>query len=392
MKQYSIIILLSLLALSARSQNGIGRVLQSVEQNNKELKANNQFTVAQKLDARTGNSLPDPSVQYEYMFGSPEELGKTGELTVSQSFDFPTVYANKAKIARLKASSYDKQHAQFRQELLLQVKELCLDLIALNQQKELLEKREANARNLHNSYANRLQTGDATILEVNKVELELLNVKTEARMNEANRIAKLRELTALNGDVPIEFTDTAYEPTEPLPSFDELKAAILASSLQLHSLESEQEIAQKNISLNKSLWLPKFELGYRRNTGKGEQFNGFLAGISIPLWENRNKVKQAKAQSLYTRMQYESASLQTVSSIQGMYDQLKALDVSMKEYNNVLNPQENISLLDKALVAGQISTIDYFVEITTINQSLQNYIQLENQYQKLLAQLYKFKL
>lgn len=392
MKQYSIIILLSLLTLSARSQNGISRVLQSVEQNNIELKANNQLTVAQKLDARTGNSLPDPSVQYEYMFGSPEEIGKTGELTVSQSFDFPTVYANKAKIAQLKSTSYDKQNAQFRQQLLLQVKELCLDLVSLNQQKELLNKRESNARNLHQNYARRLETGDATILEVNKVELELLNVKTEARMNEANRQAKLRELTALNGDVPVEFTDTAYEPTQALPTFDQLKASVLASSLQLRTLESEQEIAQKNISLSKSMWLPKFELGYRRNTGKGEQFNGFLAGISIPLWENKNKVKQAKAQSLYTRMQYESTSLQTVSSLHGMYNQLTALDASMKEYNNVMNLQENISLLDKALAAGQISTIDYFVEITTINQSLQNYIQLENQYQKLLAQIYKFKL
>lgn len=392
MKKYSIFIILVLTTLSARSQNNISRVLQSIEQNNKELKANTQFTVAQKLDAHTGNTLPDPSVTYEYLYGSPEELGKTGEFTVSQSFDFPTVYGNKAKIAKLKSTSLDKENALFRQDLLLRAKEVCLDLVSLNQQKALLDRRESNARNLSKSYARRLETGEATILEVNKIELELLNVKTEARLNEAARQAKLRELTVLNGDVPVEFTDTSYELAEELPSFNELKNSVLSSSLQLRTLESQQEIARKNISLNKSQWLPKFELGYRRNTGIGEQFNGFLVGVSIPLWENKNKVKQAKAQTRYTEMQYESTSMQTVATLQGVYDQLQALKESMNEYNKVMNLQENVALLDKALAAGQLSTIDYFVELTTINQSLQNYIQLENQYQKLKAQVYKYKL
>lgn len=392
MKLYSILVFLTLTAWNPHAQNSIGRVLQSVEQNNKDLKANTQLTTAQKLEARTGNMPSDPTVSLERLYGSPEELGKSAELTVSQSLDFPTVYANKAKIAKLKSTSYDKQNALFRQELLLKAKDVCLDLVFLNKQKELLNRRERNARELSQSYARRLQTGDATILEVNKIELELLNVKTEVRMNQASRLAKLRELAALNGDIPIDFTDTAYEPTEALPLFEDLSAAAMESDLQLRTIESERDIARKGISLSRSNWLPKLELGYRRDMGTGELFNGFIVGVSIPLWENRNTVKQAKAQTYYTEMQLESTTVQAIAGLRGIYDQLQALSASMKEYNDVLNLQENISLLDKALNAGQLSTIDYFVELTTVNQSMQNYIQLENQYQKLLAQVYKYKL
>ena len=41
----------------------------------------------------------------------------------------------------------------------------------------------------------------------------------------------------------------------------------------------------------------------------GEPFQWFLVeGITIPLFSNRNNVKQAKAQARYTEMKLESAS------------------------------------------------------------------------------------
>lgn len=392
MKRYTLLLLFVLVAFGVRSQNSIGRVLESIEQNNKDLQANGQLTTSQKLEARIGNSLADPTVTYEYVKGNKDELGKEGELTVAQSFDFPTVYTNKNKVAGLKAITLDKQHAQFRQDLLLQAKELCLDLIALNQQKSLLDRRQSNASQLLEHYQRSLALGTATILEVNKIELELLNVKTEYRMNEASRQAKLRELQALNGGIPINFTDSVYMPAPEVPAYDMLQAEALSSNLELQTLQSEQAVAKRSINLSRSEWLPKFELGYKHTHGKGEQFNGVVAGISIPLYENRHKVRQAKAQNLYTEMKVESTALQLDAALRGLYDQLLAVKASLEEYNHVADLRKNIEFLDRALAGGQLSTIDYFVELATVNQSLQNYIQLENQYQKLIAQIYKFQL
>lgn len=393
MKQFIIIATLASAVFSVNGQNSIDAVLRSVEANNKELQANSQLTVSKKLEAKLDNNLPDPSVSYVHQYGNREGMGIQGELVASQSFDFPSVYVQKNKLAKSKAASYDNQGAEFRQQILLQAKVLCLDLVLLNQQKALLDQRRHNAQQLSELYAMRLQSGDANILETNKIDLELLNAKTEARMNEAARIAKLQELATLNGGIAIDFTDTAYRQTDEVLSFEELRSEAITSNPQLLTLKSEQVAVQRQLSVNKAKGLPGFELGYRLNTATGgERFNGFLVGVSIPLFSNRNNVRQAKAQSLYTDLQLESTTSAVESELHQLYNQSLALKTSMDEYNTVLKSQNNLALLNKAIQTGQISMIEYFVDVTTLYQSMQNYMQLQNEYQKVMAQLYKYKL
>ena len=52
-------------------------------------------------------------------------------------------------------------------------------------------------------YTRRLETGDANALEPNQINLELLNVRTEARMNQTALNNKLKELLVLNGNQPL---------------------------------------------------------------------------------------------------------------------------------------------------------------------------------------------
>ena len=52
-----------------------------------------------------------------------------------------------------------------------------------------------------------------------------------------------------------------------------------------------------------------------------------------------------------------------------------------------------VVLLNKAIQAGQISLIEYFVGCDdSITKAVPNYLQLQNQYQKVMAQLYKYRL
>ena len=65
---------------------------------------------------------------------------------------------------------------------------------------------------------------------------------------------------------------------------------------------------------------------------------------------------------------------------------------SIQEYKEAFSSQQDLALLKQALTGGQISVIEYFVEVSMIYQSKQNLLQLENQYQKVMAQIYKSKL
>lgn len=398
MKQFIILYSLVSFALlapqgEAQAQNTrIDQVLKNIESNNKELQANAQLINSQKLEARTDNNLPDPTLSYAHLWGSKDKNETIGELVVSQSFDFPSLYATRNKLNRLKAGAFDSQASVFRQDKLLQAKEICLDIIMLRQQKQILMERLRNAEELSKMYAKRLQTGDANAIETNKINLELLNVRTEASLNETALRNKLQELNALNGNVPVDFEATDY-PSTPLPSdFQGLKTDLLATDLTLQAFNHESLVARKQLAVNRSQWLPKLELGYRRNTESGIPFNGVVVGFSFPLFENRNKVKIAKAQVLNVDLQKENATLQVESEISQLYREAQTLYQSMDEYKRTFQSQQDLDLLKQALTGGQISMIEYFVEVSVIYQSHQNYLQLENQYQKAMAKIYKSKL
>lgn len=379
------------LAIGATAQNnpGIEQVLKSIETNNKELQAHTQLIASQKLEAKSENNLTDPTLSYAHLWGAKERSHTIGELVVSQEFDFPTLYVGRAQLNRLRATAFDGQHSSVRQTILLQAKELCLDIIWLKQQKEILDERRRNAEELSVLYARRLATGDANRLEKNKINLELLNVKTEAAMNETALRNKLETLTALNGNQPVAADLTAY-PTVALPAnYEALRQEAVATDPTLQTLASESLVAQKQISVNQQNWLPKLELGYRRNTESGESFNGVVVGFSFPMFQNRNKVKAARAQSLNIDLLKAGATTQVASELTQAYTEAKSLHASMEEYRETFEAQQDLSLLKQALDGGQINMIEYFVELSVIYQSRQNYLLLENQYQKAVARIYK---
>jgi len=210
MKQITLFTAALLTFAGMQAQNSIDQVLRNIEANNKELQANARLISSQKLEAKTDNNLADPTLSYAHLWGSKDKSETIGELVVSQSFDFPSLYASRAKLNRLKTNSFDGQASVFRQSILLQAKEVCLDIIMLRQQQQILQERLRNAEELAAMYKKRLQTGDANVIETNKINLELLNVKTEASLNETALRNKLQELNTLNGNIPVVFEENSY--------------------------------------------------------------------------------------------------------------------------------------------------------------------------------------
>ena len=154
----------TLFALSGlQAQTGIDGVLRNIETNNKELQANAQLIASQKLETRTDNNLPDPTLSYAHLWNNKDKNNTIGELVVSQSFDFPSLYATRNQLNRLKAGAFDGQKSVFRQGILLQAKDVCLDIIMLRKQQQILTERLRNAEELSAMYAKRLQTGDANV-------------------------------------------------------------------------------------------------------------------------------------------------------------------------------------------------------------------------------------
>lgn len=393
MRKYIFLIsILTLAAAGSHAQSGIGRVLESVNANNKTLQAGNRLTEAQKLEARTGNNPANPTVEFNQLWGSGAAGSNVNELAVVQSFDFPSVYSSKNKLAKLKGEMYDQQYAASRQQILLAAQQTCQEIIYLRKQKELLDLRLKNALQLADLYKQKFENGNANQLELNKIQLEKINAQNESRLNEAALQSKSDQLQTLNGGIAIEFNDNSYDVPPVLPDFEKLQNEYLAADPTLKSLQKETETASREIKISKALTLPKIDLGYRRNGGNEEKLNGFVVGFSIPLWENKNTVKKAKVQAEYANAVVDDNTQNLKTTLQELYNQAQALQKSCKEYAQALSTQGNMGLLNEALSAGQISMIEYFVEITILNDSMQNYLTVEKEFHNTLARLLQFQL
>ena len=363
------ILLLVSLALAAgmhAQDTGIDAILQQIEANNRQLRANTGLVSAQKLENKAENNLPNPSLTYAHLWDSDDKNITVGELVVSQGFDFPTLYATRGKLTRMRNQALDARAASLRQDILLQAKEVCLDIILLHQQQQLLDQRLRNAEDLAKLYDERLRTGDANALETNQINLELLNVRTESRLNQTALQSKLKFGQEIDG--------------------------LVAADPALQALRGESDAARKQVSVSRQGWLPKLEVGYRRNTETRHPLNGVVVGFSFPLFENRHKVKAAKSQALSTEYTRENASLQAASALWQLYEEASLLSRSIEEYRETFARQRDLALLRKALDGGEISMIEYFVEVSVVYQSQDNLLQLENQYQKAMARLYKSRL
>lgn len=366
-------------------------ILQSVAQNNVELQARQQELEAAGLEIRMQNSLEDPSVEYSPFFRKGESGMTSSELVVKQGFDFPTVYAARGKAGKLQRSALERQWDAARQEVLLQAKNLCLDLVLYNQTRELLEERKKNADELLVLFEKRLQEGDANILEVNKIKMERMNVQTEVAQNMAAHRTALQQLLALNGNRPLNFSSDRYPRTEAPADFNALYDEVMASDAQLQAANMEAQAAEQVVQVNKQNWLPKLEVAYRRNTDMSESSNGFLIGGSLPLYSSQRKLKIARAQALSARLTLDDARLQREAALHGQFNELCRLKEAMDVYDIPLM-HETLRMLHDAVVAGQLSIIEFYVETENVYQNLQAYMSLENQYQKLLAEVYRCRL
>ena len=391
MIRYIISLLLLMTCRLVSGAQNIDEILLQIEANNKTIQAESQQLQAADTEIRTQNNLEDPAIEYSPFFAKKEKGIVSSELVVRQGFDFPTLYFMRRKSGDAQRMALQKKYEGVRREVLLEAKNLCLDMIRLNQEAELLDARKKGAEHLLKIYVQRLEEGDATRIEVNKIKMERMNVQTEVAQNVAAHRAALQQLLALNGNMPLNFAEKEYPEVEETGSYDMLYDEIVSTDAALQEANANASAAMGEITVNRHQWLPKLELAYRRNTSFSESNNGFLIGGSIPLFSNRKKVKIAKFKASSAQLQLDNLRLQIEAEVQSKYNEMVQLREALEVYDVELM-KATLALLDEAVESGEMSLTEYYVEADNVYKNYQSYVNLNYQYQRLLSEIYKNRL
>jgi outer membrane protein, heavy metal efflux system len=380
------------ISFHAGAQSTLEALLLSVEKNNKSLAAGRQFWEAKKLEYKTGLTLPNPTVQGQYLFGSPAAAGDQTDFFAVQSFDFPTTYKKRRELAAAQGAVSTSEIAAHRREVLLQAKLVCLEMVYRNKLAAQHARRRAALEKLLADFQKKLDTGYGNIPDVNKTRLQVLEIN-QLQQENAIELQKLQtRLVELNGGEAIVFQDTVYPPLPEIQSFEVVEKEYEAADPMRQTLIQEKRIAEKQLDLAKAWRLPRFEAGYHYQGILGQRFNGFHAGLTLPIWEQNYRSQAQQALVLFADLQLQSHLNEHYFEIKEMYERQAALRKSVEEYAFALSSVGNEALLDKALRLGEISTIEYFLEMSFYQNALLHFLKTERDYQVAVAELMQYKL
>lgn len=386
-----ILLLLSFITLAASAQPGLDNFLQLVEENNQELQAARKLSEAEKAGFQTELTPENPTVEYGRFPGSNDAMGTKTVYGISQSFDFPTVYGIRKKLANNRGELSDMEYQVFRQDKLLEAKLKFYDYAFLLKQKAEYENRLEHSTRLYQSYQARFEQGSTSVLDVNKARIQNLMIKSNYQLLLQSIESTVKELELLAGK-ELTTQELPLLAEQELPPLGNILDEIQARQPELRYLKQAQKIADMNVKLARNNWLPNLEISYEGERDPDGTYRGLKAGVAIPLWKDKNKVQYAKAQALYETNRYNARIAAILNETSKLYQQVKEYAIIRDEYQQTLEESANVGFLDKALALGEMSVIDYFNELAFYYETMDTYLEIEKNYYQAMARLQAFQL
>ena len=382
------IITAALLALSNICYAQMTPVLSEIEENNPALKIAAQKAELEKLENHSEAILPNPEVELAYLWGQNSTVGNRRDITVSQSFDIPALLGMRSRLAVGEDEMALLKYRAERLNVLLEAKNLLIELTFCNALKDELEYHLKNAESLVKSTEKKMQMGGANILEAKKARLHLAAVKGKIAQIDVERNRLLSELTRLNGGKQVTYDAAAYEGTDVLPeSFTEWYSEASGRNPVLKYVQKQVEVSQSRAKIEKTATLPGLSIGYTSELARDAKYRGVSLGISIPLWNNGNRIKRADAAMRIAQTESRAAEQEFYERLLSDYNKASGLRAAAEDFRQALESADNRDILLKAQEKGEISMIDYIVESDLYYSALEDYLESERDYRLALASL-----
>lgn len=390
--KYFIFLFINLIVFSFNlfSQNNIDKIISEIEKNNTSLLALRKKTEAQKIENKTNIFLQNPEIEFNYLWSNPTIIGNRTDISISQSFDFPTAYTYKNQISDLKNQQADLEYLKQQKAILLQSRLICINLIYINALNNELTKRLNHAQIIADAAKAKFNVGESNIIDYNKSQLYLLHIGKLSEKNNIERLALLSELSSLNGGNPIEFNDSVFPFQQIDNDFEKWYVRAEQKNPVLSWIKQETEISRKQSKLNIAMSLPKFKTGYMSEKITGQEFRGLTLGFSLPLWENKNKVKSAKAYTIALENANTDNRILFYNQLKSLHSKAIAMQKNLINYRSALTKFDNTEFLKKASEKGEISLINYISELSIYYENTILLLESERDLNKTLAELNQY--
>ena len=279
----------------------LDQTLAAALQNHPQMRAEALQIQSKQAAEKSARGLSNPEINAESPTGEFYTLG------VLQSFEFPTVYKNRKKLAKAETELANIGQKMTENELRLAVRNLYLDLQVADYQLNLERRRDSIFQKISESAARQFAAGEIDFLQKTLAE-------NEAGMIRQGYLAAQK--TAQNLRIQLK-TWTKMEnigSLEPL----QVKTIPVGASAENPALLYEKQlstISTRQIDLVKSSNLPNFSLGYLNQGIRQTPIDyRFRASVGVPIWFGQNRAARQSAE--FAAMAAENQANATAQNIE----------------------------------------------------------------------------
>lgn len=363
MKRLIISILVALPIWAAAQQPHFAQVLKSVEDNNPALRSAATLRDAKQQEAHVGLLIENPSVEAAYYWGSPTEIGKRWDLSISQSFDMPSVIMRKARIRDLQENAALLGYAETRKRMLLEAQMVCADLVYYRAVARLWESRNTLALSLMNVYTKRLEAGDCSVLDYNRVKMMGADAEHSAVESLLYATHARNQLAILVSDKNFAFDQEEYEPVDLPANFPDWYKNVEKGNPELQMLDNQVAVSDQQARLSSAEWLPEVSVGYASENVVGETFRGVKVGLTLPIWSQPRTVRAAKLNAQAASQELEARRSTIYLEQECLFHHLYALQREVARMKEAFRQYDSTELLGRALEQGEIELETYLQQL-----------------------------
>jgi outer membrane protein, heavy metal efflux system len=381
---FTIVSLTATFALFAQSFDDF---IQGVEQNNPQLIALQKWLEAEKTLAKTGITPNNPQVSFNYLYGSPQAIGNQSELEITQSFKLPGYYTTQSAIQQLNYQQKQTLANKEKQEILHRARTTYFALVWLYKKEALLRQRNNDAEKLLQVMKTAFDKGEISKPAYNKAQIYAIGARTDHQQLQSELKIQLQYLQQLNGDKPIEELVFDYPHDWDLPELKPILTSLHARNPDLLHANLQIQQSEKEIKKQRMSSLPSFEAGYVSEAILDQKLRGFHAGISIPLWQNKNTVKYAKLHTEAYKAIFSQKESELKAHVSALLVEATALKHSYEQMKVIMTEEVVSHSSIDLLKSGHISFTDYLIEMQIMTDNWLRYFDCQREYYTKLSAL-----
>ncbi len=368
-------------------------VLDTVTRNNLSLRYTAADNTATIEEMKAENVLEAPEFSFENLWGA-KGIGDKRNFSISQSFDWPGVYAARRDAVRKSETAMQYLRESAVLDTRMEIRVLLIDIINIRQRIASTQKICDALADMASYYKKAVEQENETRLDYNKAVIEHINAVRELKTLNADYSVLLASLQALNGgeDVTGLVEKLGVEYPHPnlaalRPDRETLRAKDPAIAASRASLEAQKSL----VKVEKRSLLPGFSVSYLHEWEMGDNFNGFSVSVTLPFLTQRRKAKAAAVRFEAQSLEQEMNLIKLASELQGEYQTAVDLQELLDSYHGVISDDSNMELLKKAFDAGQINFLTYMQELNFFLNARRDFLEAHYRYHLAVARLQRYE-